>query len=82
MEQQKEVYFWPFSSDMNEAMQIDRESQSHVQGIILREECTNELSSVTDLCKGILGTPTRDTGLLGEMEGGRQVTKMLLINQP
>lgn len=48
--------------------------------IILREACNNVLGSVTDLCKGFLGRLTRDARLLGGMEGGRQVGKVLLIN--
>ena len=40
----------------------------------------NVLTSVTDLFKGLLGTPTKDTRSLGETEGDRQIGKMLLIN--
>lgn len=45
-----------------------------------RGRVNNVLSSVTDLFKGLLGTPTKDTRSLRETEGDRRIGKMLLIN--
>lgn len=85
MEQQREVYFWSFSLNVNEAIPCKQAENLKVfvqAGIMLRKEFKNMFSSVTDLYKGVLGTQTRDTGPQGETEGGRLLGKILLIIQP
>lgn len=53
MEQQREVYFWPFSLNVNEAIPCKQAENLKVfvqAGIMLRKEFKNVFSSVTEIC--------------------------------